>query len=253
ECSAMSSRYLGQSFDIHGGGQDLIFPHHENEIAQSRSAHPDESFARVWMHNGYLMVEGEKMSKSLGNFITVHDLLKEHHGETIRLTMLKTHYRQPINWTAKGVTEAEVELNRFYSAIRQVKDTSVKHVEPPEEVLIALKEDLNTPWAISHLHDIVSDLNNATYNNRAEQTEIRDKLVAGAKLLGLLQLSPVEWLQWRPENSEFSDATIAALILERNKARTDKDFTEADRIRGELAAAGIILEDSGGATTWRRG
>ncbi|MBT5179441.1 MAG: cysteine--tRNA ligase, partial [Rhodospirillaceae bacterium] len=150
ECSAMSSKYLGRSFDIHGGGQDLIFPHHENEIAQSRCAYPDESFAKVWMHNGYLMVEGEKMSKSLGNFITVQDLLQDHHGETIRLAMLKTHYRQPINWTAEGLKQAKAELDGLY---RSLQTSDGQDARPSAALLDALGDDLNTPLALATLHE----------------------------------------------------------------------------------------------------
>ena len=235
ECSAMSSKYLGRSFDIHGGGQDLIFPHHENEIAQSRSAHPDESFAKVWMHNGYLMVEGEKMSKSLGNFITVQDLLQEHHGETIRLAMLKTHYRQPINWTAEGLKQAKAELDGFY---RTLQAGGGEDAVPSAALLDALANDLNTPLALATLHEASSA-----------------ELLAGAALLGLLQCDAEGWFKWQPEaaGDGASDADIDARIEARNAARADNDFAEADHIRDELAAAGIVLEDGTGGTTWRRG
>ena len=235
ECSAMSSKYLGRSFDIHGGGQDLIFPHHENEIAQSRCAHPDESFARLWMHNGYLMVEGEKMSKSLGNFITVLDLLQDHHGETIRLAMLKTHYRQPINWTAEGLKQAKAELDGFYRSLQSGDGTEA---EPSAPLIEALADNLNTPLALSTLHGVA-------------EGELR----AGASLLGLLQENPEEWFKWQPDaaGGGLADADIDALIESRNAARADKNFAEADRIRDQLAADGIVLEDGAGGTTWRRG
>jgi cysteinyl-tRNA synthetase len=235
ECSAMASKYLGRSFDIHGGGQDLIFPHHENEIAQSRCAYPGESFAKVWMHNGYLMVEGEKMSKSLGNFITVQDLLAEHHGETIRLAMLKTHYRQPINWTADGLKQAKAELDGFY---RTLQADGGEDAGPSARLLDSLADDLNTPLALATLHEASGGA-----------------LRAGASLLGLLQCDPEDWFKWQPESGDggASDADIEARIDARNAARANKDFAEADRIRDALAADGIILEDGAGGTTWRRG
>jgi len=247
ECSAMSEKYLGKTFDIHGGGVDLVFPHHENEIAQSRCAHSPETFAQVWMHNGYLMVEGEKMSKSLGNFITVHDLLKEHHGETIRLCMLMTHYRQPINWTKTGLAQAKDALDRWYGALRASPPTE-QSASVTTGLIDALSDDLNTPQAIAVLHELANDV------NRSEDGSVSANLLAAANLLGLLQLDPENWFKWQPEGAAgLSDADIDALIEERTAARANKDFATSDRIRDELAGQGIILEDGPGGTTWKRG
>ena len=251
ECSAMSAEHLGLSFDIHGGGQDLIFPHHENEIAQSRCAHPDQSFAKYWMHNGYLMVEGEKMSKSLGNFVTVSQLLEKWPGEAVRLAMLKTHYRQPINWTEQGLQEAKADLDRFYRALRNRATIDVPDEDPVTDAQAALEDDLNTPLAIAALHKSLGALNIAS---DAAAVEPKADLLAGGRLLGLLQQDPEEWLHWQPEGSSggLNDAEIENLIARRVQARADKDFAEADRVRDELAAAGISLEDGAAGTIWRR-
>ena len=236
ECSAMSLEHLGRAFDIHGGGQDLIFPHHENEIAQSTCALGHGSFAKYWMHNGYLMSEGEKMSKSLGNFYTVHDLLKEFPGEAIRLLLLSTHYRQPLDFTRDGIAEARRTLDRWYRAIGDTRDAGA---EVPEAIVSALSDDLNTPLAVAELHKL-------------EGAELR----AGARFLGLHADDPDIWFKWRPEGDAeagLDDAAIDALIAERAKARTSKDFARSDKIRDQLAGAGIILEDGADGTTWRRG
>lgn len=245
ECSAMSEKHLGATFDIHGGGLDLIFPHHENEIAQSTCAHGHGTFAQIWMHNGFLSVEGEKMSKSLGNFITIRDALKQHHGETLRLAMLKTHYRQPIDWTAAGVAQAKDELDRWYGALRAARPDAGGGTDAA--VIAALSDDLNTPLAISALHESAGELNRSGAG--------ADALRAGGALLGLLQSDPEAWFKWQPAGAGggLSDADIDALIQHRLDARKTKNFAEADRIRNELAEAGVILEDGPGGTTWRRG
>ena len=258
ECSAMSCEYLGETFDIHGGGADLIFPHHENEIAQSICAHGSGTFARYWMHNGYLMVGGEKMSKSLGNFLVVHDLLKEFPGEAIRLLLLKTHYRHPLDFTKERIVSAKAELDRFYTALLIAKqNVELRKVDPPEEIMIELCDDLDTPMAITRLHDITSDLNNATAPGKAIDHEkiadLASKLVAGGELLGIVQQDPEEWRRWQPEGTGgLDDATIDDLIAQRNAARKSKNFAEADRIRKLLSDAGIVLEDGAQGTTWRR-
>ncbi|MEQ9554219.1 MAG: cysteine--tRNA ligase [Rhodospirillales bacterium] len=249
ECSAMSAKILGPTFDIHGGGQDLIFPHHENEIAQSRCAHGTDVMASVWMHNGYLMAEGEKMSKSLGNFYTVHDLLQEFPGEAIRLTLLKTHYRQPLDFTKDGIREAKAELDGFYGALRGVPVTD--NDDAPAALQDALCDDLNTPLAISQLHSLAAAANKA---DGAAKPAAAAALKSAASVLGLLQQDPEEWFKWQPPTKAggMSDAEIDALIAERVAARQAKDFARADEIRGILTAEGIAVEDSAEGATWRR-
>jgi len=249
ECSAMSMKYLGDSFDIHGGGRDLIFPHHENEIAQSRCAHPNSHFARYWMHNGYLMAEGEKMSKSLGNFYTIHELLEEFPGEAIRLTLLQTHYRQPLDFTKDSLRQAKQTLDRFYGALRDVAEIEALDGEA-EAVRDALMDDLNSPLALSAMHALLGDLNKA--EDAAEKARLKGALLDGGALLGLLQDDPEAWLRQGASADGLSDADIDAMIVARNDARKSKDFAEADRIRDDLAEQGVILEDKPEGTIWRR-
>lgn len=251
ECSAMSATHLGDIFDIHGGGLDLVFPHHENEIAQSQCAHDGTPFVRYWMHNGYLMAEGEKMSKSLGNFYTVHDLLDEFPGEAIRLLLLKTHYRQPLDFTKDGLREAKRELDGFYGALRNVADVQALPAKPSPASLVGLLDDLNTPLAISHLHGCLGVLNEA--EDDESKTAAKTNLLSSAEMLGLLQQNPEDWFRWAPAGAaEIDEAEIEALIEKRTQARAEKDFAESDRIRDELAEAGVVLEDGSGGTTWRR-
>ncbi len=249
ECSAMSKALLGETFDIHGGGLDLIFPHHENEIAQSRCAHDTGTMANYWMHNGYLMAEGEKMSKSLGNFYTINELLQEFPGEAIRLLLLKTHYRQPSDFTKECLAEAKRELDGFYQALRQSSAADDSASSEPSKIIDALCDDLNTPKSISLLHEMLGQINRGDAS--AQHT-----LRANAAILGLLQQDPEEWFKWSPpskSNDGLSDDDIEAKIIARNEARANKDFAASDVIRDELQAAGIILEDSAAGTIWRRG
>ncbi len=254
ECSAMSKQYLGETFDVHGGGQDLIFPHHENEIAQSQCAN-GVPFVKYWMHNGYLMVEGEKMSKSLGNFYTVHDLLKEFPGEAIRLMLLQTHYRKPLDFTKDGVAKAKQTLDRFYTALKDFEDIETELNQLPfatDSVLKTLQDDLNTAGAISELHLLVKEVNHT--NDPNLKNALQRSLKHQAAVLGILQQNPEDWFKWQAEGAgDISEADIDALIEERIAARKSKDFARSDKIRDDLAAQGIILEDGPQGTSWKRG
>ena len=253
ECSAMSKKHLGNTFDIHGGGQDLIFPHHENELAQSKCALGPNSFAKYWMHNGYLLSEGEKMSKSLGNFYTVRELLSEFPGEAIRFLLLKTHYRQPIDFTKEGLAIAKTELDRFYHALRNNPKKNNKNPLNQDSLSLSLLDDLNSPKAISILHQNLRDLNKAT--SLKDKCIFRERLETGGKLLGLFQTVPDNWFKWQPqvENKNLLDAkTIQLLILKREKARKNGNYKSGDQIRDQLMSDGIILEDNPNGTTWRR-
>jgi len=251
ECSAMAAAHLGNVFDIHAGGIDLVFPHHENEIAQSRCAHGTPVMANYWLHNGFLQVEGQKMSKSLGNFYTPHELLEEFPGEALRYTLLSGHYRQPFDFTKDGVRQARAALDRFYGALRAIGPASVEPGEMPPAVLAALEDDLNTPEALAALHETVGELNKAT--DPAEQARLKGELLAGGRLLGLLEQAPEVWFRWRPKAATgLDDSEIDALVAARRAARAAKDFAEADRIRDQLVAAGIALEDKPDRTLWRR-
>jgi cysteinyl-tRNA synthetase len=235
ECSAMSGSLLGETFDIHAGGLDLIFPHHENEIAQSRSAFGHAFMAKYWMHNGFLNISGEKMSKSLGNFFTVHELLDQFPGEAIRLLLLSAHYRQPLDFTHEGLQAAKATLDSWYGVLR---GKVVGSAAVPQSVEDALSDDINTPLAISALHQL------------GDPAQLR----AGANALGLLQQDAEAWFRWTPAGSSGpSEAEIEAAIVARQAARKARDFKESDRIRDDMKAKGVILEDGPKGTTWKRG
>jgi cysteinyl-tRNA synthetase len=249
ECSAMSAAYLGNIFDIHGGGLDLIFPHHENEIAQSRCAHGTAMMANYWMHNGFLEVEGAKMSKSLGNFFTIRELLNDWPGEVLRLNMLKTHYRSPIDWTLKSVEESKRVLDSWYDI---VGDDTQALGEPDEQFRYQLSDDLNTSGAITQLHAIASG---RTGTSGPAQIDVKRKLKASAMLLGLLGKTKKEYFESNPIAIMVNKEVVDALIAARTAARARKDFKESDRIRDELAAMGIVIKDGKDAdgnpvTTW---
>ena len=248
ECSAMSETHLGETFDIHGGGQDLIFPHHENEIAQSVCAHDGAPFVKYWVHNGYLTVGGEKMSKSLGNFHTVHDLLDETPGEAIRLALLSANYRQPLDFSLRALEEAKVALDTLYTALRNAKDVKASEDENTFVIRDALEDDLNTRKAIAILHGLATTLNRET--DETERQWAKGALIGGAKLLGLLQQDPEDW--FKQGAGDLDDAAIDDLIQRRVEARAAKKFSEADRLRDELVANGIVLEDGPAGTIWKR-
>ncbi|WP_441229329.1 cysteine--tRNA ligase [Tardiphaga sp. 215_C5_N2_1] len=238
ECSAMAEAYLGTIFDIHGGGLDLIFPHHENEIAQSRCAHGTHAMANYWMHNGFLQVEGEKMSKSLGNFFTIRELLQDWPGEVLRLNMLKTHYRSPIDWTVKGLEESAKTLDDWYwvAADATGGDVSDKVMEP-------MFDDLNTSLAVAALHGL---RNSAAAGNDGD----RSQFAASLRALGFLSETAAAWNGRKQQASGIDAAKVDGLIADRTAARARKDFKESDRIRDELAAMGVVIKDSKEGTTW---
>ncbi len=238
ECSAMAWKHLGETFDIHGGGIDLVFPHHENEIAQSRCAFHTPVMANYWMHNGFLQVEGEKMSKSLGNFVTIHELLKDWPGEAVRFTMLQTHYRQPINWTVAGLREAQKNLDQWYALTADVQPGYLC-----ADALDALLDDLNVPKAFAALHELRGEAAKGAKPAAA-------CLKASAQLIGLLQMPAAAWTAFRPASLAIDESKIVSLIEARATARKAKNFKESDRIRDELAAMGVVLKDSKDGTTW---
>ncbi|MGF7162327.1 cysteinyl-tRNA synthetase [Rhodoligotrophos appendicifer] len=236
ECSAMSWRYLGERFDIHGGGIDLVFPHHENELAQTTCAFGTDVMANIWMHNGFLQVEGQKMSKSLGNFVTIRDVLGDWPAEVVRLNMLKTHYRQPIDWTLKGLEESSKTLDYWYQADVNAPEAAALD----EEVLEALSDDLNTPRAIARLHALFAQLGDLGESGMGDQRRIFKASVQG---LGLMSRSAKEWFEESWQRAGVDQPRIRALIGERLRARKEKDWAEADRIRDVLLAEGIALKD----------
>ena len=250
ECSVMSEATLGITFDIHGGGRDLIFPHHENEVAQSCCAHDGAEFARYWVHNGFLTVEGDKMSKSLGNFRTVRELLEEAPGEALRLNLLSTHYRQPLDWTADGVKRAKASLDRLYTALQHLENVEPGPIEPAAGVIAALEDDLNTPQALTELYALAGEANKATED--AEKARIKGQLLGSGELLGLLQQNPNDWFHGSSEEG-MSEEEVKELIFDRIQAKKTGDYAKADRIREKLADEGIVLEDGpGSSTSWKR-
>ena len=248
ECSAMSSKLLGNDFDIHGGGSDLIFPHHENELAQSCCAYPGSHFAKYWVHTGMLMINGVKMSKSLGNFYTVDEVLAKNPPEALRFLFLTTHYHQPFNFTFEGLQQAKSVLDKFYNALLKNEDVDVLPIEPSEKIISALADDLNTPLAISYLHELVNELNKDQTNEGRQR--IKSQLMADAYMLGLLYNAPETW--FKGNNSNEETLQIEALIAKRSEAKKNKDWALADLIRSELKDKGIVLEDSPTGTTWKK-
>lgn len=242
----MIKKELGQTIDIHGGGQDLRFPHHENEIAQSAGVHGGAPLARYWVHNGFLRMGADKMSKSLGNIVLVYDLLKQWHGEVLRFALLSAHYRKPLEWSDDLLVQSKQQLDRFYRLIAEAPD--VLPSTPPQDVITALHDDLNTPVAIATLHAL---RDRAMHMEGAARIEAIAAFKAAGGLLGLFTENPAQWFKVEPADS-LSANEIEQLIIQRNKARKGGDFTAADCIRENLATHNVILEDSKAKTTWRR-
>jgi cysteinyl-tRNA synthetase len=236
ECSAMSSEYFGSTFDIHGGGIDLIFPHHENEIAQSCSYHSNKKMANFFMHNGSLNLEGKKMSKSTGNIVSLGDLLDRYSGPVIRLAMLSTHYRQPIDWTEKNLQQSENILKKWSNKLNQISNKDSKESEP-KDVYKSLLDDLNTPQALSHMHK---------YFNNKEFVKLKNSL----KMMGFTSYSMGEAKDKKARNTEISELEILTLVDERKNARARKDYKKSDEIRNMLEIRGIRLQDVDNETTW---
>jgi cysteinyl-tRNA synthetase len=250
ECSAMAETHLGETIDIHGGGQDLVFPHHENEIAQSVCSHGGKPFARFWLHNGFVTMEKRKMSKSLGNTLLVHELLKQWPGEVLRYLLLTAHYHQPLDWSNQELERARRTLDRLYGVLRIASEAFGPFVaanQPAEAFLDALRDDLNTPVALAEFNRLARELANATERETAQS--LAAELLANGELIGLLQLAPEQWFSAGVSDVESNQ--IEKLIEQRNAARDSRNWAEADRIRDELTRMGILLEDGDGTTRWR--
>lgn len=249
ECSAMSEKHLGETFDIHGGGADLVFPHHENEIAQSVCAHGGKTMANYWLHNGFLTMGTDKMSKSLGNVQLIHDLAKEWPGEVLRYALLTAHYRAPLTWTADLLAKTRRSLDRIYGVLRRLSDVEVAEVDVPEIFLTPMLDDLNTPKALSALFQITAEANKA--ETPEAKAQAKAQLLAAGKLIGLAQGDPDEWFgltDLDPSEREKIDG----LIEGRNRARAEKDWTLADQVRDELNALNVQVDDGPEGSTWRK-
>ena len=250
ECSVMAEKHLGESIDIHAGGQDLVFPHHENEIAQSRCAHGGKPFARYWMHNGFVTVNRRKMSKSLGNTLTVHELLKRERGEVLRYQLLSAHYRQPLDWSDAALSQSQRTLDRMYAVLRNYEAEHGPIPNPSEPggaFTRALHDDLNTPVALAEMNQTARRLGGARALEGAR--ELAGRLMAEADMMGVLQESPGEWFSGDGHDDKQD---IEQLIAEREQARNERNFARADEIRDTLTDMGIALEDGPNGTLWRR-
>ena len=248
ECSAMSAAHLGETIDIHAGGVDLQFPHHENEIAQSTCAHGGKVFARFWLHNGMLNFGGSKMSKSVGNVSILHELLEQHPPEALRYALLSAHYRQPLDWSDGLIEQSVKTLDRLYGTLRDLADVDATAGAIPDAIETALCDDLNTPQALAELASIAGQARRAT--EPAERAALKSQLLASAAALGLLQQSPEIWFSKGAGHSD--DARIQALVDERNAAKQAKNFSRSDEIRKQLAEQGILLEDTPQGVRWKR-
>lgn len=248
ECSAMIEKNFGPTIDIHGGGQDLRFPHHENEIAQSVCAHGGAPLARYWLHNGFLRMGADKMSKSLGNVVLAHDLLKAWPGEAIRWALLSAQYRQPLEWKEELLVQSKRQLDRFYRTLNELSDVEAAPVAPPESVLSALSDDLNTPDAFAALHQFREEVGNAPDDKRAE---MKGALLAAGRLMGFFTANPSDWFKMGTGGGPAVEE-IERLIADRTAARKSKDFARSDAIRDDLASRGVVIEDGPDGVSWRR-
>ena len=240
ECSVMSKRFLGDVFDIHGGGRDLIFPHHENEIAQSRCANKKNNFANYWVHNGFITISNEKMSKSLGNILKISDFKKKVNGQVLRLALISSHYKQPLDWNNKLLNECEKTLNKWYESYIDID----KSVLIPDEYLSPLYDDLNTPGYIANLHKLFE------ISQKGSQKD-KEMFMSACNFVGLLNENQKEWKKFKKEKLNITDDEIKLKILERNNARKNKDFKKADKIRDELEDKGVLIEDKDDKTHWK--
>lgn len=249
ECSAMAAKHLAKTIDIHCGGKDLIFPHHENEVAQSCCANDTRHFANYWVHNGFITMSDQKMSKSLGNIQLIREVLAEIKGEVARWVLLSAHYRQSVNWTPDTVAQAEKTIDRIYRTLHDVQHIDVDDsVGIDAEVLAALDDDLNTPIAFARINQLAKALANA--NEVTEQSQLKSTLLKSSALLGVLQSDPAAWFADKQAGSEDIKAQVERLITERDQARTDKNWARSDEIRDQLDAMGVVLEDSADGTRW---
>ena len=252
ECSAMSTHCLGPDFDVHGGGQDLQFPHHENEIAQSCGA-GSKTFVNTWIHNGFVRVDDEKMSKSLGNFFTIREVMARYLPEVIRFFILSSHYRSPLNYSDGHLDEARAGLTRLYTSIRDIDpgegDPDSGYRQRFEQVM---DDDFNTRAAVTVLHELAGEINRLDDKSTAEAACLARTLVQLGDVLGIMQMAPAEFLHAAAGNGDISAEDITRLIAERTKAKAEKNYAEADRLRAHLSGQGVILEDGPGGTTWRR-
>ena len=252
ECSAMAEKTLSLPFDIHGGGLDLTFPHHENEIAQSCAAHDfknPQEYAKYWIHNGFVTMDGEKMSKSLGNIFLVNDLLEQYPGETLRLSLLSSHYKQPLNWNTDIIEQAQKNLDRLYRVLKDnIKIVIDKQAKPSEEVTKALSDDLNSSLAIYEINSLADNLSKCKLE---EKSFFKGQLLASGKILGILQDCPNKWLKYGTTNNNLDSNLIEELLNKRKEARDNKNFIEADKVRDKLKKMGIEIEDTSDGTIWR--
>jgi cysteinyl-tRNA synthetase len=246
----MAAAHLGETIDIHAGGNDLLFPHHENEVAQSTCAHGGRIFARFWLHNGMLSVEGRKMSKSLGNTMVLHELLAKHPAELLRYMLMKAHYRQPLDWSQSALEQARRTLDGLYTTLRDLADVPARPAaDLPGEFLAALADDLNTPEALAHLARLADEARRAA--DIEAKTQAKSALLAAGAFLGLLQVDAEQWFRG-DAGSGVDDAQIQALVDARQAAKTAKDFAKSDQLRAELLALGVSVEDTPHGPRWKR-